>query len=249
MADQRLDGTTSPNPRGVGAGDYDVRSPDGSSFDARDSNRAGEDVVMPDPPITDPTDWKVNPDNVPLHPTGKPPRHTKVADEEDLNTAGVIRNVPAYPVSRTGSRVGAGSIGGLLGAVFLVAISYVIFWADPANPGALPAFVGPARIWLGNHGVGDHLLGICGFLAAGAAWGALFGLIVRKPNLVKGAAFGFLPTLFLWLVMAPLLHKPLFMGGGLRAIGMPILYNVLIWGTFVGSFSERHLRPPSTAAV
>ena len=167
---------------------------------------------MPDPPITDPTDWKVNPDSVPLHPTGRPARHTRAAEEEDRNEAGVIRRVPAYPVSRTGSRVGAGAVGGLVGAVFLAAIAYLMFWTDPANPADTPDLRG-GRAAPGSAPTAGSIMS----RAPSASWrparhGGLFGLLVRRPNFLKGAAFGLLPTLFLWLVMAPLMRKPLFMG-------------------------------------
>jgi hypothetical protein len=241
MAEQRLDPTEPPTPRGYGAGDYDAHKPDGSSYDARDSDALGRAERMPEPPITD---LKADPDFRPVRPPTTGPQ-TWAAVEEDANLGHVHRYLPAYPDSPAGTRALTGGIAGALGSVFLAALMYVLFWGNLVTP----TFLAAERAWFGQHGLWDHVLGVIGYVVAGGVWGAIFGLLVPRPTMLKGMLFGVLPTLFLWLVVAPLMHQPLFLGGRAPALLLPLLFNVLIWGSYVGRFCERRLRPPYTTAT
>ncbi len=161
--------------------------------------------------------------------------------------AAVEPDRPSYPVHAAGTRGVTGAAAGAIGAAVLAAILYTAFWT-----GIMPApnFVAAERAWLGARSPAlDHLLGAAGFLLAGALWGALFGLIVSRPTVLKGMAFGLLPTLFLWLVMAPALGQPAFNGFRAEGILLPILFNVLIWGTILGYLCSSWLRPPYASAT
>ncbi len=48
------------------------------------------------------------------------------------------------------------------------------------------------------------------------------------------ALFGILPSLWLWVVVAPVVGNPLFNGFTTQGILMPLLFDVILWGTFVG---------------
>ena len=79
----------------------------------------------------------------------------------------------------------------------------------------------------------------------------LFGFLIRRPTILKGMIFGFVPMLFQWLVLSPLLGDGLFFrrSGIAAGIGLPLLFNVLIFGSLLGYFSGRWLRPPYAGAV
>ena len=80
-------------------------------------------------------------------------------------------------------------------------------------------------------------------------WGALFGLLVKKPTILKGMIAGILPALFQWLVLAPLAHQPPFFGATGAAIALPVVFCVFVWGGLTGYYCGRWLRPPYAAAV
>jgi hypothetical protein len=131
-----------------------------------------------------------------------------------------------------------GFIAGFLGAIILIAVMYLLQLAQLSGE---PGFVGIGKTVLGS-GLAPALLNILsagGFALAGGVWGLIFAVVVRNPNLVKGMLFGLAPTLFLWLVIAPLTGKPIFNGFALPGILLPILFNVIIWGGFVGWFLSR----------
>lgn len=68
---------------------------------------------------------------------------------------------------------------------------------------------------------------IVGFL--GAIYTSLF-----KPGIGKGFFFGILPSLWVWLVIAPYMGQPLFNGFAPRAIIIPLIFNCIIWGSSIG---------------
>ena len=228
----------------------DHRNVDVRRADIRDDVSAGDAELMPEQPTRD---LKLDPDAQdratpgasPVRPAGVGAL-SPAAVEEDTNAAGVIRDYPGYVASDAGTRMLTAAVAGVIGAAILAAIMYLLYWA---NPTLVPSFLEAERRLLGTHGFGDHLAALAGFLVAGAVWGALFGLLVRRPTWFKGVAFGFVPTLFLWLVMAPLMGKGLFMGFGAPGLLVPIVFNVCIWGSIVGRYCEQRLRPPSTSAT
>ena len=130
-----------------------------------------------------------------------------------------------------------GFIAGFLGAVVLIAIMYVMQIAQIGEPG----FVGIGRAVLGD-GLSPVILNILsavGFAVAGGIWGLIFAAVVPNPSIIKGMLFGFAPTFFLWLVIAPLTGKPIFNGFALPGIVLPIIFNVVIWGSFTGWYLSR----------
>jgi hypothetical protein len=57
----------------------------------------------------------------------------------------------------------------------------------------------------------------------------------------SGILFGLLPTLWLWLVVAPATGKPVFNGFTPRGILMLLVSNLLIWGSILGWYCHRRL--------
>lgn len=129
-----------------------------------------------------------------------------------------------------------GFIAGAIGAVILAAIMFVMFLA---NLGDAPAFVAMYRKMAGENVPLDYILGTLGFIGAGGIWGAIYALVVKKPTVINGMLFGFLPTLFLWLVISPLMSGEVFNGFAAKGLIMPVIFNVLIWGSFVGWYLSR----------
>jgi hypothetical protein len=132
-----------------------------------------------------------------------------------------------------------GFFAGAIGAVILAAIMYLMM----TGTGQVPAFVGMFRAWFGANPPLDHVLGALGFVLAGGIWGLLFTALVHQPTLSKGMLFGLLPTLFLWLVLAPATGKPLFNGFTPQGIILPLVFNVIVWGSFVGWYCSRRIHP------
>jgi hypothetical protein len=181
---------------------------------------------------------KFNPDIPPDARMGLSP--TIVADP--------VPDHPVHPVvADPRTRAATGFLAGAAAAAVLAAVAYVLALAG--GPGSAPSFVAASRVWLGTHGGLDHALGTLGFLVAGGLWGALFALVITRPNVGTGMLFGIVPTVFLWLVVAPLAGAGLFMGGTLGGILLPLLANTLIWGGVLGYLCDRWLSPPSTAAL
>ena len=126
---------------------------------------------------------------------------------------------------------------GVIGAMVLAAIMYSL---QAANLSGTPGFVNIYRTVAGaSDSLTAHILGALGFVVAGGLWAVLFVSIVRKPTVWKGMLFGFVPTLFLWFVLAPVTGQPIFNGFTTRGILFPILYNVIIWGAIVGFLSRK----------
>lgn len=129
-----------------------------------------------------------------------------------------------------------GFIAGAIGALILAAIMFVMFFA---NLGDAPGFVGMYRKMMGENVPLDFILGTVGFTIAGGIWGAIYALVVKSPSIINGMLFGFLPTLFLWLVISPLMSGAVFNGFAAKGLIMPVIFNVLIWGSFVGWYLSR----------
>lgn len=134
-------------------------------------------------------------------------------------------------------RMVSGALNGAAGAGLLAGIMYAL-WA--ANQGPKPLFLAAQQKDFGEHGAVDHVAGLGRFVAAGAAWGALFGAVNRKPSVLKGAAFGFAPSLFLWTVLAKTQGEKLFFGGETAKLVMPVVFNSAIWGSFIGKSLVSH---------
>jgi hypothetical protein len=126
-----------------------------------------------------------------------------------------------------------GFVAGVLGALLLAALMYSMIPVGLSS--GPPGFVGNYRATLGWGGpFFDHLLGTLLFAVSGGIWGLIYGVLVRSSTLLKGMAYAFLPTLWFWIVMAWALGNPLFGGFSVEGLLLPILFNVGIWGGFLG---------------
>lgn len=133
------------------------------------------------------------------------------------------------------SRLRSGFVGGALGSVLIVAIMLVMLVLG----GVTPMFVATFNATFGP--AGPVVAGLAGgalFVLSGALWGVPFAALVRRPSIGKGIAFGLVPALWLWLVVAPgMLGKPVFFGFAPPKLIMPFVFNCLVWGTTVGWYT------------
>jgi hypothetical protein len=133
------------------------------------------------------------------------------------------------------SRLQSGFIGGALGSCFIAAIMLVM----QAVGGVTPMFIATFNATLGP--ASPIVAGIAGgalFVLSGALWGVPFGALVRSPTIWKGIAFGLVPALWLWIVVAPMmLGKPAFFGFAPPKLLLPFVFNCLVWGTTVGWYA------------
>lgn len=123
-----------------------------------------------------------------------------------------------------------GFIAGCLGAIILVVIMYIMKAAGMGDP----AFISMYHGMFGENPPTDQIIAALLFIISGGIWGLLFSLLVKEPTVVKGMLFGILPTLWLWIAVNAFLGKPLFNGFTTKGLLMPILFNIIIWGSFVG---------------
>ena len=128
----------------------------------------------------------------------------------------------------------AAALAGTLGAVLLWMIQLVI-QAQSGNP---PLGTVLTMKMLPVQGAMAAIIGALAFLAAGAAWGAIYALAVSQISVASGALFGVAPWLCVMLVILPMLGKPLFAGGNPTAIAIPLVLNV-IWGALVGALTPK----------
>lgn len=136
------------------------------------------------------------------------------------------------------SRLVSGFVGGCLGAIILVIVMYILQAAGMGEP----AFVGMYKGMFGENPPGGQFVAAILFILSGGIWGLFFGLLVKNPSVVKGIIFGILPTLWLWLVVNSVLGKPLFNDFTTKGLLMPIIFNMVIWGSFIGWYmaGKRH---------
>jgi hypothetical protein len=129
-----------------------------------------------------------------------------------------------------------GFVGGLLGALLLVVIMYLMQLMGMGDPAFVEMYRG---MFGGENPPTDHIIAGILFLLAGGLWGLLFAAMVKHPTILKGMLFGLLPSLFLWVVINPMIGKPLFNDFTLKGLLMPLFFNVVIWGAFIGWYMER----------
>lgn len=132
------------------------------------------------------------------------------------------------------NRISVGFIGGALGAIILVVVMYIM---QAAGMGA-PAFVNMYHAMFGVNPPIDQIIAAIIFIISGGIWGIIFTLLVKHPTILKGMLFGLLPSLWLWVVVNPIIGQPLFNDFTLKGILMPLLFNVVIWGTFMGWYAS-----------
>lgn len=131
-------------------------------------------------------------------------------------------------------RLKIGFVGGVLGALILVVVMYVLQLAGMGDP----AFLKMYNAVFNSTPPLDHIISIILFLISGGLWGMLFTAITKHPTILKGILFGLLPSLFLWVVINPIIGQPVFNNFTLKGILMPLLFNVVIWGTFIGWYAS-----------
>ena len=129
-----------------------------------------------------------------------------------------------------------GFLAGVLGAIILMVLLYLM---QATGLGGPPGFVSICRAIVGARPPLDHILGAVGFVFAGGIWGLIFAALFRNPSVIKGMAYGLAPNLFLWLVISPAMGQGFFNGFTARGIVMPLIFNNLIWGGFVGWYCGR----------
>ena len=126
-----------------------------------------------------------------------------------------------------------GFIGGCIGAIVLVVIMYILKAAGMGEPG----FIGMYRGITHSESAADPLIaGLLFVILGGGIWGILFALLVKNPTVLKGILFGFLPTLWLWTGVNAMVGKPLFNGFAMMGLVMPLIFNMVIWGSIVGRY-------------
>lgn len=133
------------------------------------------------------------------------------------------------------NRLVQGFIAGALGALILTVIMYIMKGAGMGEP----AFVGMYKAAFGDNPPGGQIVAAIIFLISGGIWGLVYALFVKHPTVLNGFIFGILPTLWLWVVVNATLGKPLFNGFTAKGLLMPIIFNMVIWGTFVGWYMSR----------
>lgn len=85
----------------------------------------------------------------------------------------------------------------------------------------------------------DAIVAAVLFVLSGGVWGAFYRLLVRHPTVLNGFLFGLLPTLWMWIAVNAFVGQPLFNGFTAKGLLMPLLFNMLIWGSFVGWYCSR----------
>lgn len=136
-------------------------------------------------------------------------------------------------------RLSAGFTGGALGALLLIVVMYIMMLIGMGDP----AFLKMYRAMFSTNPPVDHIIAGLLFLLAGGLWGVLFAAMVKHPTILKGMLFGLLPTFFLWVVINPIIGQPLFNDFTVKGLLMPLIFNVVIWGTFIGWYMEKRYVP------
>ncbi len=127
-------------------------------------------------------------------------------------------------------RIIQGFIAGATGAIILVVIMYLLKAMGMGEPG----FILMYRDAFGANPPMDQAAGAIIFIISGGIWGVFYAMLIKHATIINGMLFGLLPTLWLWTVVNTYLGKPLFNGFELKGLLMPILFNVVIWGYYVG---------------
>ncbi len=133
------------------------------------------------------------------------------------------------------NRLVQGFIAGAIGALILTVVMYIMKGAGMGDP----AFVGMYKAAFGDNPPGGQVVAAIIFLISGGIWGLIYALFVKHPTVLNGFIFGILPTLWLLVVVNATIGKPLFNGFTAKGLLMPIIFNMVIWGTFVGWYMSR----------
>lgn len=129
-----------------------------------------------------------------------------------------------------------GFLAGALGAVILIIVMYILKVIGMGDP----AFVGMYQAAFGPNPPADQFIAALIFIISGGIWGLLYALIIKRPTVLNGFLFGILPTLWLWIAVNGYLGKPLFNGFAIKGIVMPVIFNMVLWGSFIGWYLSRN---------
>lgn len=133
------------------------------------------------------------------------------------------------------NRLLQGFVAGCIGAVLLVIVMYILQAAGMGEPG----FIGMYKGAFGPNPPGGAVVAAILFILSGGVWGLLYAVFVRHATVLNGFLFGILPTLWLWIAVNAFIGKPLFNGFEAKGLIMPLIFNMVIWGTFVGWYMSR----------
>lgn len=120
-----------------------------------------------------------------------------------------------------------GAIGALILAVLIYGLTLIGVVPEPI-------FVTNFKTVFGDYGLLVHPLAIALYLISGGIWGFIFTLIPVKKSYLSGTLYGIVPTMWLWIVAFPSMNLPMFGGGDPLSIIGPLVFNLPIWGGFVG---------------
>lgn len=121
--------------------------------------------------------------------------------------------------------------GGFKGALILIAIMYGMkYYGYSGDPGYLNVYY---TVTEEINLIFDHVAAGFLFALSGGLWGILF-VFVKDPTTWKGLLYGLLPTLWLWIVVVPFAGGEFFSGFEQQAIIQPLIFNCLIWGSYLG---------------
>lgn len=136
------------------------------------------------------------------------------------------------------NRLTQGFIAGAIGAIILAVIMYIMKEAGMGEPGFVQMYQGA----FGSNPPTDQMLGAILFIISGGVWGIIYALLVKHATVLNGFLFGILPTLWLWVAVNAFLGKPLFNGFDVKGLVMPLIFNMVIWGSFIGWYMSRRNR-------
>lgn len=133
-------------------------------------------------------------------------------------------------------RITTGFKAGFIGALILILIMFILQAVHiSGRPGFVEIYEFTFHVQAGTPGVFAAALL---FALSGGIWGAIFHVLF-KPGILNGILYGLLPSLWLWLIIQPYLDRPVFGGFAWKAIVFPLIFNCLIWGSFVGWYVNR----------
>lgn len=137
------------------------------------------------------------------------------------------------------NRLAQGFIAGAIGAIILAVIMYIMKAAGMGEPGFVQMYQGAFG---GPNPPTDQILGAILFIISGGIWGAIYALLVKHATVLNGFLFGILPTLWLWVAVNAFLKKPLFNGFDVKGLVLPLIFNMVIWGSFIGWYMSKRNR-------
>ncbi len=126
--------------------------------------------------------------------------------------------------------------GAFLGSLAVVAAFGLLLLVGPIPKAP---FVAAWQGMVGGGWVAATVLGGAAFVLIGTLWGLLL-LPVSHPTIGKGMLVAIVPTLWALVAWPALQGGPILAGGDPTGILIPIVMNVVIWGSLLGWYADRH---------